>query len=426
MAKGINRLSAKTVTSAKPGKYSDGGGLYLIVGDTGAAKWVLRRMENGKSRELGLGSAREVPLAEARRKAEEARQALARGEDPKPRAAVVPKVVPTFGAEADAFIASMEAGWRNEKHRAQWAVTLGKVPYTASKVRTDKKAHAEHVRALTALRARPVDTIDTGDVLAVLKPLWLAAPETASRLRGRIEVVLAAATVKGHRTGANPAQWRNHLDRLLPKQGKLSRGHHVAMPFPDVPALIAALRAAPSISALALEFTILTAARSGEVLGARWGEIDLAAKVWRVPAVRMKAGREHRVPLSDRAVAILAEVAKLRSSYKNDEVIFPGRKPGQGLSTMALDMTLRRLGVKKTGVTVHGFRSSFRDWAGEVTNFPRDVAEAALAHTLRDAVEAAYRRGDALEKRRRAMMTAWAGFVEPRSAGNIVTLRTGG
>lgn len=249
MATGINRLSAKTVASAKPGKYSDGGGLYLVVGETGAGKWVLRRMQAGKSRELGLGSAREVPLAEARRKAEAARQALARGEDPKPKAAVVPKAVPTFGAEADALIEAMESGWRNEKHRAQWAVTLGKVPYTASKVRTDRKAHAEHVKALAALRAKPVDTVDTADVLAVLKPLWLAAPETASRLRGRIEVVLAAATVKGHRTGANPAQWRNHLDRLLPKQGRLSRGHHGAMPFTEVAAFTTALRAAPSVSA---------------------------------------------------------------------------------------------------------------------------------------------------------------------------------
>lgn len=424
MAKGIHRLSAKAVSNAKPGKYSDGGGLYLVVGGTGAAKWVLRRMEGGKARELGLGSAREVPLADARRKAEETRQALARGESPKPKAAVVPKAVPNFGVEADALIEAMEAGWRNDKHRAQWAVTLGKVPYDISKVRIDRKVHAEHVKALTTLRAKPVDTIDTADVLAVLKPLWLAAPETASRLRGRIEVVLAAATVKGHRTGANPAQWRNHLDRLLPRQSKLSRGHHGAMPFAEVPTFIAALREVPSISALALEFTILTAARSGEVLGARWSELDLAGKVWTVPAIRMKAGREHRVPLSERALAILAEVAKLRSGDTRDDYVFPGRKAGRGLSIMALDMTLRRLGVKEAGVTVHGFRSSFRDWAGEVTNFPRDVAEAALAHTLRDAVEAAYRRGDALEKRR-AMMTAWAGFVEPREAGNVVALHRG-
>jgi integrase len=420
MAKGIHRLSAKAVANAKPGKHSDGGGLYLIVASTGAGKWVFRHTIGGKARELGLGSVRQVSLADARVKADATARAIAKGEDPKAKP-VVPKLVPTFGDEADALIEAMEVSWRNPKHRAQWAVTLGKVPYDARKVRIDRKAHAAHVRALAGIRAKAVDTIDTADVLSVLKPLWLAAPETASRLRGRIEAVLAAATAKGHRTGPNPAQWRNHLDHLLPKRGRLTRGHHAAMAYADVPAFIGKLRENGSLSALALEFAILTAARSGEVLGARWGEIDLGSKVWTVPATRMKAAREHRVPLSDRAVAILDDVAKLRPDDDASGFVFPGRKPGRSLSSMALEMVLRRMEID---VTPHGFRSSFRDWAGEETAFPRDVAEAALAHTLKDKVEAAYRRGDALEKRRK-LMAAWAGFCEPKGASNVVALRRG-
>jgi integrase len=420
MAKGIHRLSAKAVASAKPGKYSDGGGLYLIVGGTGAGKWVFRHTMGGKARELGLGSVRQVSLAEARVKAEATARAIAKGENPKAKPAV-PQAVPTFGDEADALIEAMQVSWRNPKHRAQWAVTLGKVPYDARKVRIDDKAHAAHVKALAAIRAKAVDTIDTADVLSVLKPLWLAAPETASRLRGRIEAVLAAATAKGHRAGPNPAQWRNHLDHLLPKRGRLTRGHHAAMPYADLPAFVGKLRESGSLSALALEFAILTAARSGEVLGVRWSEIDFGSKVWTVPAERMKAQREHRVPLSPRTVAILEEVAKLRPDGEANRFVFPGRKPGRGLSSKALEMVLRRMEVN---VTPHGFRSSFRDWAGEETSFPRDVAEAALAHTLKDKVEAAYRRGDALEKRRK-LMAAWAGFCESPKGGNVVSLRQG-
>ncbi|MHB2168018.1 tyrosine-type recombinase/integrase [Alsobacter sp. R-9] len=418
MAKGINRLSAKAVATAKAGKHSDGGGLYLIVSETGSRKWVLRYAKGGKPREFGLGSARDVTLADARVKADTARKALANGAEPN-AAPAVPKAVPSFGEEADALIASMEPAWRNPKHRAQWRVTLGAEPYTASKVRTEAKAHAEHVKALTALRAKPVDAIDTADVLAVLKPLWQAAPETASRLRGRIEAVLGAATAKGHRAGANPAQWRNHLDRLLPKRARLTRGHHAAMPYAEVPAFVARLRGTRGLSALALEFTILTAARSGEVLGARWSEIDLAAKVWTVPAKRMKAGREHRVPLSDRALAILEDAAKLREDDGPGAFVFPGQKPGRGLSSMALEMVLRRLDVD---CTVHGFRSAFRDWCGEETSFPRDLAEAALAHTLKDKVEAAYRRGDALEKRRK-LMAAWSDHCSVDCAANVVAIR---
>jgi integrase len=263
--------------------------------------------------------------------------------------------------------------------------------------------------------AKPVADIAMADVLEVLQPLWRSRPETASRLRGRIEAVLDAAKAQGFRQGENPARWRGHLDKLLPKRQKLTRGHHAAMPYREVPAFMARLRERESISSLALEFAILTAARTGEVLGARWQEIDLAAKVWTVPATRMKAGKEHRVPLSSRALAILERLAKA----KTGEFVFPGQKPGHPLSTMALEMVLRRMKIK--GATVHGFRSTFRDWSGDETHFPRELAEAALAHVAGDSTERAYRRGDALEKRR-ALMNAWAQYLESSVGSNVVRL----
>ena len=253
--------------------------------------------------------------------------------------------------------------------------------------------------------------------MGVLQPIWQTTPETASRLRGRIETVLDAARAKGHiaRNEANPARWRGHLDKLLSKRQKLTRGHHAAMAFDDVPEFIGKLRERPAIAAMALEFLILTAARSGEVLGARWAEMDMIAKVWTVPAARMKAGREHRVPLSSRALAILEAVAEA----KTGEFVFAGQKAGKPLSGMAMEMLLRRM--KAASVTVHGFRSSFRDWCGEATSFPREIAEAALAHVSGDATERAYRRGDALEKRR-ALMEAWTNYCEPTLGSNVVPM----
>ena len=267
------------------------------------------------------------------------------------------------------------------------------------------------------LRALPVDEVDTEAVLGVLQPIWRTTPETASRLRGRIETVLDAARAKGHisRNEANPARWRGHLDKLLAKRQKLTRGHHAAMPFDDVPELIGLLRDREAIAALALEFLVLTAARSGEVLGARWAEMDMAAKVWTVPAARMKAGREHRVPLSGRGLAILQKLGEA----KTGEFVFPGQRSDKPLSGMAMEMLLRRM--KAAGVTVHGFRSAFRDWCGEATSFPREIAEAALAHVAGDATERAYRRGDALEKRR-TLMEAWASFCEPKAGLNVISL----
>lgn len=395
MARPEKLLSARTVASLKePGRHADGGGLYLNVTATGAKSWVYMFKVGNKRTELGLGSLSAVTLAAAREKAERARQALGRGEDP--RLAIRGAVdVPTFGEVADALIAAMASNWRNPKHKAQWEMTL-----------------TEYAKPLRGLR---VDRITTEDVLGVLKPHWQARPETASRLRGRIEAVLAAATAKGHRSGPNPAQWRNHLDRLLPPRGKLSRGHHKALPFHDVPAFVARLRASQGLAARALEFVVLTAARSGEVLGARWDEIDFAAKVWTAPADRMKAGIENRVPLSGRAVEILTELNAARLA--DNPHVFPGAKRGRPLSGMSMEMTIRRM---KADCTVHGFRSSFRDWAGEATAFPRDVAELALAHKVGDAVERAYRRGDALAKRR-ALMDAWAAFIEAKPA-NVVPL----
>jgi integrase len=265
------------------------------------------------------------------------------------------------------------------------------------------------------LRCRPVDQINTADVLAVLKPLWLQKPETASRLRGRIEAVLDAAKAQGHRSGENPAAWRGHLAHLLPKRGKLTRGHHAAMNYCDVPEFIGRLHERDAIAALALEFCVLTATRSGEVLGARWSEIDFEGKVWTVPASRMKAAREHRIPLSDRALTIV----KMLAEVKTGDLVFPGQRSGKPLSGTAMEMVLRRM--KIDSVTVHGFRSAFRDWAGNETHFPREVAEAALAHVIGDKAEQAYRRGDALEKRR-ALMEAWAGFCEPNAGSNVISL----
>ena len=388
MTGGRTKLTARAAATTKPGRYGDGGGLYLVVSPSGARKWVYRFTYAGKVTETGLGSANVVSLAEARRKAHEARRLLDAGENPvvaKRKAAAIRAGVPTFGTVADAFVKAKESEWRNEKHKAQWRASL-----------TDLAA---------PLRALPVDEIDTAAVLSVLKPLWQAKPETASRLRGRIEAVLDAAKAQGHRTGENPAAWRGHLAHLLSKRGKLSRGHHAAMDYRDVPAFVAKLRECDTIAAMALEFCLLTAARSAEVYGARWSEIDMAAKVWILPAERMKGAREHRVPLCVRAVNLLERLRAARTC----DYVFSSPRGLKPLSHVAMAKVMHRLQI--AGPTVHGFRSAFRDWAGNETHFAREVAEAALAHVIGDAAERAYRRGDALEKRR-ALMAAWASYCE--------------
>jgi integrase len=393
MSRQINKLSARAVaTLSKPGRHSDGGGLYLSIsvgGNSIRRRWVFLYRWRGRLREMGLGGVAAISLARAREFAVECRSDLADGIDPKEKrdnAREAAKGVPTFGKCADDYIELKEGGWRNAKHRQQWRSTLR--DYTGK------------------LRNKPVDSITTEDVLTALKPIWQAKPETASRVRGRIESVLDAARVSGHiaEGTANPARWRGHLDKLLPKRKRLTRGHHPAMAYADVPGFVEQLRQRQAMAALALEFIILTAARSGEALGAEWSEIDFDAKVWTVPAGRMKGGREHRVPLSARAVEILEDMCKTKVS----DFVFPGNKPKRPLSNMATDMLLRRM--KAGNVTTHGFRSSFRDWVGELTTFPGELAEAALAHAVGDETERAYRRGDALAKRRK-LMDAWAQYL---------------
>lgn len=401
------KLTARTAATTKPGTYGDGSGLYLVVAPTGGRKWVYRFSWQGKVKLMGLGSADAVLLAEARRLRDEARRTLTSGKNPIEARREAAKAIagkPTFGEVADALIEAKASEWRNAKHRAQWAMTLR--DYCAP------------------IRSKPVDEIDTEAVLSVLQPLWKERPETASRLRGRIEVVLDAARARGHipRNEANPARWRGHLDKLLPKRQKLTRGHHAAMAYADVPAFVSRLREREALAAMALELCILTATRSGEVLDARWSEIDLAKKVWTIPAARMKAGRAHRVPLCGRALVILERLAEA----KTGKFVFPGNRQGKPLSNMAMQMVLRRMSVEN--VTIHGFRSAFRDWAGNETHFPREVAEAALAHVVGDKAEQAYRRSDALEKRR-ALMAAWAEYVEPKELGGADVLafkKTGG
>lgn len=390
---GINKLSALAVKSmTKPGRHSDGGGLFLIVDVSGAKRWAFLFKRSGKRVEMGLGGLSTVSLATARQKAADARDALGKGIDP--REARKAGAVPSFGTAADAYIAAHAPGFKNAKHLWQWRQTLGDA-YCRS------------------LRPRKVDQITTADVLAVLKDVWQAKPETADRLRGRIERVLDAAKAQGHRTGENPARWRGHLDKLLPRRQKLTRGHHAAMPWREVPDFLARLRSAESMSALALEFTILTACRTGEVIGMQRREVDFAASVWTVPAVRMKGKVEHRVPLVARAVEIIKRTELLSERY-----VFPGQRgPSRHMSNMAMLKLLRDHGLS---CTVHGFRSAFRDWAGDETSFPREVIEAALAHTIGNAVEAAYRRSDALEKRRR-LLEAWSSYC--LRGARVVSLR---
>jgi integrase len=395
MAREVNRLNARAVAAIhEHGRHADGGGLYLSVSPNGGRRWVFLYRWHGKPTEIGFGSARDVTLARARELARQARSNLAEGINPKD--VRKPSKVATFGECADRVIDAMRPSWRNEKHAAQWKMTL--LHYAAP------------------LRRLPVNKVGTDDVLSVLKPLWNAKPETASRLRGRIERVLDAAKAQGLRSGENPARWRGHLDQLLPKRQRLTRGHHAAMGYAEVPTFISDLRSRQATAALALEFAILTAARSGEVLGGLWNEFDFDRAVWTVPAERMKAGREHRVPLSPRALRIVTDLYDSRTS----DFVFPGEKAGRPLSVMSLEMVLRRMKIENA--TVHGFRSSFRDWAAESTNFPNEVCEAALAHVIENKAEAAYRRGDLFDKRRK-LMDAWAAYCGTPKTAKIVAFK---
>ena len=405
-AKGLT--AAQVEKGTKPGRYGDGAGLYLLVRSRQAKFWLFRYTRSGKMREMGLGPAKgrtAVPLSQARAKATHLHAAVREGRDPlaereaekakaqadaaKARAAAM-----TFGEVADMYIAAYEQSWRSPKHRQQWHSTL-----------------RDYV--LPAIGDLPVGSVDTGAVMKIIEPLWREKTETASRVRGRIERILDYAKARGWREGENPARWRGHLEQLLPPRRKMQRvEHHAALPWREIGSFMQRLRQNSGINARCLEFLILTACRSGEVRGARWDEIDLTHAVWTIPAQRMKAGREHRVPLSEPAMAILQKMAQ----FGTDGFVFPGLKAAAALS----DRTLARL---CPGCTVHGMRSTFRDWCAETTLYPRDLAEAALAHTLKDKVEAAYRRGDLLEKRRR-LMADWAAFCnKPTVAGAVVPLR---
>ena len=391
----LNNLNAITAAKLKePGRHSDGGGLYLSIDKEGRRRWVFMYTRHGKRPELGIGGGRDLPLADARSEAASMRVVLEKGGDPRAERAKGKKTL-TFGECADTYIEAMRPSWRNAKHAAQWTMTLTKYA--------------------KPIRERMVDGITTEDVLGVLKPLWKRTPETAERLRGRIENVLDAAKAKGLREGENPARWRGHLDQLLPKRQRLSRGHHAALPYADLPAFMETLRSREATAARALEFAILTATRTTETLAAKWDEIDIEAKIWTIPAERMKSGREHRVPLSGRTVEILNAI---RLARVDGGFVFPGTKPKKSLSGMAMAMLLRRM---EAAVTVHGFRSTFSDWVSEATGFSHEVRVMALAHTIGNKAEAAYRRGDLFDKRRK-LMEAWAGYCEAQLCQNVVTL----
>ena len=380
----------------------DGHGLYLRTTTNGVKGWIFRYQIDGRRRDMGLGSLDDVSLAEARDRIPELRRLVRQGIDPIDDRRVKRGIAKaaaahalTFGDCAEHYVASHRASWKNATHRQQWESTLS--------------TYVDPV-----IGGLPVQTIDTAFVMQVVEPLWAAKPETASRVRGRIEVILDWAATRGYRQGENPARWRGHLENLLPRKSKIWRvKHHAALPYAEIANFMAELREQDGIAARALEFAILTAGRTGEVLGAVWSEINFAERLWVIPGERMKAGREHRVPLSGRAVEILEEMAKICVG----DYVFPGARNGKPLSNMALLMTLRRIG--RGALTVHGFRSSFSDWCAEQTNFPAEVREMALAHAVGDKVEAAYRRGDLFQKRRQ-VMDAWATFIELGDSGTTV------
>lgn len=432
MARLVERLSDRQIKAIRgPGRFADGDGLYLVVAPsrTGVgliSAWVLRvriayldpagRIKR-RLREMGLGSLHKVSLAEARQKARAARLAARDGDDPieardralreklaaRQREAAEAAKAMTFRQCADAYLEAHKHSWRNEKHVGQWKATL--------------KTYAYPVFGDV-----PVSLIDVPMVMKVLDPIWSTKRETARRVRGRIESILDWATVRGHRSGDNPARWRGHLQKAFPTRGAAQRvRHHAALPFDQVALFVSELREMDGAAARALEFAILTAARTGEVIGARWSEIDFENTVWTVPEERMKAGREHRVPLSPPAVKLLRELREEqgRDGRPPSQWVFLAKGGREPLSNMAMLMMLRRM---KSDITVHGFRSTFRDWAAERTNFTREVAEAALAHTIGSKVEAAYRRGDLFDKRRK-LMNAWGEYCERRpERDNVVEI----
>jgi integrase len=404
----MGKLTARQAATLGPGKHNDGNGLWLAVSKTGSRKWFLRITVDGKRREMGLGSLADVSLKEAREKAAQARSQAAQGVDPVEARHQVELKVPTFTQVAASYIRAHRRSWQNPKHQRQWVSTL--------------KTYARPI-----VGNIPIDQVGTEHVLKILTPIWTAKTETAKRVQGRVENILDYAAARKWRDTSNPARWRGHLDKLLPSPMKVKRQqnggvarHQPALDYRLVPEFMVELRKLGSISAWALEFAILNASRTSEVIKAQWSEIDMERAQWVIPAQRMKARREHRVPLSDAAMAVLAAVPRVDGNPH----VFPGRRD-KPLSSMAMLQCLRGLGHgvggDKSDATVHGFRSSFRDWAGEVATFPSNVAEAALAHVIGDKTEAAYARGDLFEKRRR-LMEQWSTWCARGSIDNVVEL----
>ncbi len=405
----INRLTALQVQKlSKPGYHADGAGLHLCVKATGGKSWIFRYRYGGKEREMGLGPLHTVSLAEAREKALAQRKMLLDGVDPlaaKHASEVQRKLaeasVITFDTAATSYIASHRAGWKNEKHAEQWTNTLT-------------------TYASPVFGSLPVADITTPLVLRVLEPIWTTKTETASRVRGRVEKILDWCKTQGYRTGDNPAAWRGHLENLLSAPQKTKKvEHHPALPWREVGAFMQELRTMPGTAALATEFIILTNCRTSEAINATWAEFDLGEKRWTIPAERMKAAKEHVIPLSEPALAVLQ---RLKAEAKEGEFVFPGGKKNTALSNMACLALLKRMG--RGDLTVHGFRSSFRDWAGEATAHPREVIEHAMAHQLKDKAEAAYARGSLLA-RRRVLMADWAQYcAQPAATGVVVPLQS--
>lgn len=389
----MGKLTASSVKAAnQPGRYGDGDGLALLVGKSGGKSWMVRIQKDGRRRDIGLGSAAKVPLKLARERAALVRMQVEEGIDPiaeRRKAAGIP----TFREAAALVHAEHEKGWKNGKHQAQWLSSL-------------------EAYAFPAIGEFSVASIDAPAVRDLLAQIWLNKPETARRVRQRICSVIDWSVAKGYRNGPLPMPM---IDRALPKQRDKVK-HHKALPYAELPEFMKALRARESMGRLALEAVILTAARSGEVRLAAWGELDLEAALWTIPAERMKAGREHVVPLSEPAVALFKKMKQHRRG--GSDLVFPGQKRGKPLSDMTLTKALRDMGLE---ITAHGFRSTFRDWVSEETSYPGELAEAALAHVIKDKTEAAYRRGNLLEKRRQ-LMAAWAEYVIEASIDNVVRL----
>jgi len=396
VTKGKNKLSARFVDTVKEaGRYGDGHGLYLIMKKGGGKSWSFVWIRGGVRREMGLGSASTVSLAQARKAAETVREQIGEGKDPiAERNKEKPKTFEEVGAMV---LATLEKTWKKPKHGANWRRAINV---------TCKPIHGLSINEIT-----------TQDVLKVLKPVWDKTPETGRRLRARMERVIDYGTAHGWRTGDNPARWKGHLSVLLETHEREVKKHHAAMPYAEVPAFIERLQGKDTMPAIALEFTILTAMRTEEVLGALWDEIDLDAALWTIPAERMKMKRPHSVPLSSRAMEIVQELHDTRRS----KFIFAGQGRDKPLSNMSMLMTMRRMGITGDMATVHGFRSSFRDWCGDKTTTPREIAEAALAHTVGSKVEQSYRRGDALEKRR-GLMQLWSDYHAGVHSGDVVQL----